>query len=141
MKALMLFLWGIVLFIFTCAADSSFWSKGAMPYFHLTPSPDFRNLLQMDIRYTEIFITRKIGHFVGFAIFGMLLYRINKSYIQSIVWSILFAVSTEIFQLYFGRDGRIYDMVNDSAGIVTGIILIAVVKRWNRAAGLQSRRR
>lgn len=55
MKAVMLFLWGIVLFIFTCAADSSFWSKGVMPYFHLTPGPDFRNLLQMDIRYTELF--------------------------------------------------------------------------------------
>ncbi|MNE90246.1 VanZ like family protein [compost metagenome] len=95
----------------------------------------------MDIKYTELFITRKIGHFVGFAIFAMLLYRINRSYIKSIVWSIAFAVSTEIFQLYFGRDGRIYDMVNDSAGIVTGIILIAVVKRWTGAAGLQARRR
>ncbi|WP_231574920.1 VanZ family protein [Paenibacillus sp. FSL R7-0273] len=137
----MLFLWGIVLFIFTCAADSSFWSKGVMPYFNLTPDPDFYNLLQMDIRYTKLFITRKIGHFVGFAIFGMLLYRINKSYIKSIVWSIVFAVSTEIFQLYFGRDGRIYDMVNDSAGIVAGMIVIAAFKRLTKTAGLEGRRR
>lgn len=140
MKAVMLLFWGIVLFIFTCAANSSFWSTGVLPYFHWTPSPDFYHLLEMDIYHTKAYIIRKIGHFSGFSIFGILLYHINKSYGKSIFWSVAYAVMTEIFQLYFGRDGRLYDMVIDSLGILTGMFLLALMKGWTRTSGLISRR-
>lgn len=140
MKAVMLLFWGIVLFIFTCAANSGFWSAGVLPYFHWTPSADYHHLLQMDLYHTKAYIIRKIGHFSGFSIFGILLYRINKSYGKSILLSVAFAISTEIFQLYFGRDGRLYDMVIDSAGILTGMILIALIKSLTRTSRLISRR-
>ncbi|QSF47347.1 VanZ family protein [Paenibacillus tianjinensis] len=140
MKAVMLFLLGIVLLIFTCAANSTFWSTGVLPYFHWTPSPDYHHLLVMDLYHTKAYIIRKIGHFSGFCIFGILLYRITRSYGKSIFWSIIFAVTTEIFQLYFGRDGRLYDMVIDSAGILTGMILLGLMKSWPRTSGLISRR-
>ena len=140
MKAAMLLVWGIVLFIFTCAANSSFWSTGVLPYFHWTPSPDYHHLLQMDLYYNKAYIIRKIGHFSGFSIFGILLYRINKSYGKSILMAVGFAIATEIFQLYFGRDGRLYDMVIDSCGILTGMVLIAWMKSWPRTNGLLSRR-
>lgn len=73
----------------------------------------------MDLHFSSPKYTlSKICHFLGFFIFDILLVRWLRRPVWTVVIAILFGVMTEIFQLYFGRDGRIYDMVIDSCGVV-----------------------
>jgi hypothetical protein len=129
MKVALVFGWGFILFIFTCAADSSFWSVGDLPYFHWITSPDFHELLVMDIKLTPQYIIRKIGHFTGFAILVMLVFWNSKRVGISLALSITYAIFTEILQLYFGRDGRLYDAGIDTAGVLFGVLLAIGIKR------------
>lgn len=122
--------WAVVLFVFTCAANSSFWATGDLPIFHWTHSPDYHELLRMDLKATYGFIFRKIGHFSCFGFLAVLIYYRNKSVSKSIMYAIAYAVLTEFLQLYFARDGRIYDMFIDSAGIVVAAILVQLTRVW-----------
>lgn len=130
MRTVLIIFWGIVLLVFTCASDSGFWVSGTIPTFHLSAPPDFHNLLTLDIRYTSTWIIRKIGHFSGFAILAVLLYRKNKSALKSILFSIGFALLTELLQLYFGRDGRLYDVAIDSAGVLLGAMAAQIIYKF-----------
>lgn len=132
MRIIILAIWGVALLVFTCAADSNFWVTGTLPTFRFAASPDFHNLLKLDWMNSPAYIIRKIGHFMGFLMFGVLLFTVLKKYIASILYSVAFAVSTEIFQLYFGRDGRLYDVVIDSAGIITGMLLMYACRGYKR---------
>ncbi|WP_371916312.1 VanZ family protein [Paenibacillus sp. FSL H8-0259] len=133
---LILLVWGMALLVFTCAADSNFWASGTIPYFRLSLSPNFHDLLKLDLTYTLGYIIRKIGHFTGFLIFGLLIFRIKKSFLISIIYSVIFAVSTEIVQLFFGRDGRLYDAVIDTAGILFGMIILYAYRTYIRSRRL-----
>jgi VanZ family protein len=42
---------------------------------------------------------------------------------SSLLVSILFALATEIIQLYLNRDGRLYDVLIDSAGALTPAVI------------------
>lgn len=126
----MLILWGIVLFIFTCATNSGFWLTGEIPFFHWLPNdPNYQDLFKLDLKLTFRYVFQKIGHFSGFAIFTVLLFRYNRSMRKSIIISVAYAVLTELLQLCFGRDGRLYDIVIDSAGILCGMFLVRIAKK------------
>lgn len=58
------------------------------------------------------------------------------NYRMCIAFSVTFAVLTEVIQLYFGRDGRLYDIVIDSLGILLGLVLVWFIRiksrnRWS----------
>lgn len=71
----------------------------------------------------------KPGHFVGFAIMNLLLYNLTRNYKIAITATVMFAISSEILQLFFGRDGRLYDVIIDSLGAVSDYYLL---KKFNR---------
>lgn len=127
MKTFVIIFWGVILFVFACASNSGFWVIGASPSFHWKASPDFNVMTKLDLIYNSGYIIRKIGHFLGFSILAFLIYSQNKSIMKSIIFSILYALLTEILQLYFGRDGRIYDVIIDSAGALFGMIVMRMI--------------
>ncbi|WP_151736527.1 VanZ family protein [Paenibacillus tengchongensis] len=129
MKFVFALVWGALLFVFTCAADSSFWSVPEIPYFQWTPYPDFRKMTVIDVMATSQFIIRKIGHCFGFTTFTMLIYWNIKSLKNSFILAVSYAALTEFMQLYFGRDGRIYDILIDSAGVVIGVLLSLSIRK------------
>lgn len=78
---------------------------------------------------------RKIAHFVEYAVLGILFFlyfaedRVGTLRKHSSKWALLFcfvsAVMDEFHQLYVpGRDGKIVDVLLDTAGSFTGILLI-----------------
>ncbi|MED1201776.1 VanZ family protein [Heyndrickxia acidicola] len=119
LKWAMILLWGLVLCIntFTENLESlmSFQSVG----FHWNWEPDYLSFFNMNDLTTidPDFILVKTGHFMGFAIMDLLIYNLTRSHKRSILFSMIFAFMTEFFQLFFGRDGRLYDMCIDSIGI------------------------
>ena len=133
MRIITLIIWATVLFVFTCVANSGFWLTDETPYFHWSASDVvYQDVFKVKLELSARFITQKIGHFIGFAIFVVLLFRFTRNAKRSIIISILYAVFTEILQLYFGRDGRIMDVVIDSAGILLGIYLVRIKIRLNQ---------
>jgi hypothetical protein len=126
MKKAMIFFWGVVLFIFTCAANSSFWETGSMPNFHFISLPNYNDIFIIDLKLTVAYVVRKIGHFSGFAFFAVFLWIQNKRFLKSVYYSIAYACITELLQLYFGRDGRLYDILIDTLGILFGLLVIKV---------------
>ena len=73
---------------------------------------------------------RKLAHFTEFMILGILVYLNSRDYTKknnvfySILFSVLYAVSDEIHQLFVdGRYCDIRDMGIDTAGALTGILL------------------
>lgn len=125
LKNFSLIIWLIFLLLFTCASNSGFWFRNEMPNFHLLLNPDFKDLFKLDFKSTSGYIFQKIGHFIGFSILSLLhFWRNSKNVRNSIIFSVVFAMLTEILQLFFGRDGRLYDILIDSIGILSGILLL-----------------
>jgi VanZ family protein len=132
LQSLLIISWGILLFVFTCASDSGFWISGTLPSFHWSASPDFNEMTNLDLKYSIGYLIRKAGHFSGFSILLVLFYSKCKNIGKSIVFSISYALLTELLQLYFGRDGRLYDVVIDSAGVLFGMIVMQMMYKLKR---------
>ncbi|WHY71982.1 VanZ family protein [Fictibacillus enclensis] len=97
--------------------------------FRLT-SPDFSHFFSFsDITLIHPnFILIKTGHFLGFAIMDLLLFAWLGKHGRAAVLSFGFAVFTEVMQLYFGRDGRLYDVIIDTMGIISVYVLLKSFK-------------
>ncbi|MCM2996618.1 MULTISPECIES: VanZ family protein [Paenibacillus] len=129
--------WAVCLFVFTCSFDFNALLHHHRADFRLNPSPDWSELLKLDLQWSsEAWINRKIGHFIGFFLLELLLSNLRGSKL-AVMTAILYAALTEVLQLYFFRSGRIYDIVNDTFGILCAylfcLMLQAYIKRTNRA--------
>ncbi len=89
------------------------------------------------------FILRKIAHITEYLILALLTLRALKNYdlkyfkqiFLALVFSLLYATSDEIHQLYvLGRQGSATDVLIDSMGITFGILIFAYFskKRYNK---------
>ncbi|SEC10847.1 VanZ family protein [Paenibacillus sp. GP183] len=117
MKLLTL-LWCMVIFICTCTLDQSALIHHLEIYFRLDPHPHFVELLRMDDMYlfSSNWYLYKAGHFTLFAILCALALGSFENRKNALIFAILVAFATEILQLFFSRDGRLYDVVIDSTG-------------------------
>ena len=88
--------------------------------FHLDPHPMWRSFFYMDF-YSHLdnrgWMITKFGHFVGFGILDVLITLSFRRHSFSSMLAFLFAVGTELLQIPFGRDGRLYDVYIDTFGI------------------------
>ncbi|KLT18608.1 membrane protein [Neobacillus vireti] len=98
--------------------------------FRWISKPDFLSFLNFN-DFTVIhpeFIKIKLGHFIGFAVLDFLLFNLIKRHKYSVCISIAFAFLTEILQLFFGRDGRLYDIMIDSLGVLSVFFILKRLK-------------
>ncbi len=96
-----------------------------------------------DIISSLQFIVRKTAHFSLYAILGILSFSHFATYgrltwalknVLSILVPVLYAISDEYHQTYIpGRSGEIRDVLIDSLGAVTGILLVLIVCRIFKA--------
>ncbi|WP_419881668.1 VanZ family protein [Peribacillus sp. B-H-3] len=130
-KILVIMAWGFVLCVNT-------WTKSLEQFldfkslgFTWNPSPDFVSFFyfyDLTLIHQDFFIV-KLGHFLGFAVMDLLLYWLFKNHKRAILISFAFAFFTEFFQLFFGRDGRLYDLGIDTLGILFVSFLLSVFGR------------
>lgn len=98
--------------------------------FDINTHPNFMDLFIVnDIYLSKVWWFFKGCHFVGFGIFDGLLYLLFRKKNLVLGISIAFAIFTEVLQLYFYRDGRIYDMVIDSLGALLMYGLLTVYSK------------
>ncbi|GMA56539.1 VanZ like protein [Alicyclobacillus sacchari] len=128
-RLLAVLLWMCVLAYGTCSNDPFHFYLSA---FHFHPHANFRDLLQLDFHFGSWkYTVSKLSHFFGFMIFEALLTRLLQRPRWSATIALVFGVGTELFQLYFGRDGRVYDMVIDALGVVVSYAF----QKWNKRKG------
>nr|WP_263324707.1 VanZ family protein [Neobacillus sp. Marseille-Q6967] len=128
MRLLLILLWAGAIFVFTC--NSSFhllvedgvvdfqWNES--PRFHQIFSP-FPSVLSMD------FLLQKIGHIIAFFILTILL-QTRFNIIPSLLTAFFYAAATEFLQLYFTRNGRLFDIGFDTAGIFLAVLIASIFK-------------
>lgn len=127
-------LWSVILVVLTCTSNLESLFYNHTVRFAFDPHPDFSQLFLFDL--TEIhpaWIIVKTGHFLGFGMIDVLAFYLIRKQKPAMLVAILFAVLTEILQLFFNRDGRLYDMMIDSAGVLLSYFAIRAVlylKNW-----------
>jgi VanZ family protein len=128
MRILLIILWAGLLFILTCTTSIELLFQQQRLLFQWNSSPSFSEFFSpLPSELSEAFITRKIGHSLSFFILTVLmLSRISLKY--AFVASLVIAAMTEILQLFFQRDGRLFDIGFDSLGIILAILLAGVIK-------------
>jgi VanZ family protein len=126
-RLLLVVIWAAIIFIFTCTERMEDIFEHLSIVFVLDAKPNFQELLfPLPSEIGPEFILRKMGHGLCFLIFTLLLARLYQNRLMSIGISLLYACATEFFQLYFSRDGRLFDVGFDSLGILTAIILLSI---------------
>ncbi|MFD0696481.1 VanZ family protein [Paenibacillus sp. GCM10027628] len=117
-RVLLVCLWFFVLVVLTCTVNLEALFYNHTIEFTFNLHPQLSELLKMDL--TQIhpkWVMVKFGHFLGFGMMDVLLFNLIRKQKPALFIAILLAVLTEICQLYFNRDGRLYDVAIDSAGI------------------------
>jgi VanZ family protein len=141
-RYLLVFLWFIVLSVLTCTTNLESFFQNYSIQFIFNPHPMYSNFFIFDIAQIHPrWMLVKFGHFVGFGMLDILILNLIKKHKTALCLAILFAASTEIFQLYFNRDGRMYDVIIDSLGAVlfyfAAHIIINLKKKLSSSGGNQ----
>src|SRR5690625_2970718 len=91
--------------------------------------------MEMNVFHSVI---RKCAHFFAYFMVGVLVanaLRIKWLYFVglSLFICVLYAISDEVHQLFIpGRSGEIKDVLIDSAGSITGIVVYILFEKWRK---------
>ncbi|MCS0654773.1 VanZ family protein [Cytobacillus firmus] len=130
-----LLFWCTVIFISTCSASLENYLEHGILHFNWNGNPSFADLFHaMPESPSLAFLLRKLGHAFVFFILTAALFLLKRNLTFSGLAAFSLAVSTEILQLFFSRDGRVFDVAFDSIGIVLALILLAVMLMLKKRA-------
>ncbi|RIW31857.1 VanZ family protein [Bacillus salacetis] len=132
MRLLVVFLYIGFLFIMTCTASFTDLIEHQQIRFLVTDQPDFWSFFEYrSFPYSDPgYISQKAGHALCFFMLAVLLKTLFHSFKAVITVSWVFALITEIAQMYFSRTGCLVDVMYDSGGIM----LFLMVHYLSRAA-------
>ena len=139
-KAGLLFVWMALIFFLSAQPgnDSLETSNKVAELFYsiyalIIPKEKLMDIAQFLNKYIEII--RAFAHYTEFLILGVLTYITFKDYfkeknllIYSLLFSILYAITDEIHQLFVvNRYCSVNDMFVDALGCITGVLLIHLI--------------
>jgi len=129
-RFLLVLIWGMILGVHTWTDNLDALLRLQSIGFKWVPHPNFLDFFNLNdiTKIHHYFLIVKTGHFIGFALFDFLLFNWKRNHKWSLLISFLFALLTEILQLFFGRDGRLYDVVIDTSGAFTVYYMIKTKK-------------
>jgi VanZ family protein len=122
MRGLVLLLWASAIFILTCTASfTGFLATGEIR-FVWDGQPNFSELLSpWPPDLNSSFLFQKSGHVFAFFILTALLQTKFQSKRFILFLAVSYASLTEILQLFFSRDGRLFDIGIDLIGILIAL--------------------
>ncbi|MEH7886709.1 VanZ family protein [Bacillus sp. JJ1609] len=127
-QSLLLAFWTMAVLLMTCTTGFELENNMLQLYFSWTSKPEFEDLfLRLPIELTEPFILQKVGHLFAFVILGFLL-KMQTSTDKTILFSLCFAMLTEVLQLYLSRGGRLFDVAFDLIGAAIGIGSVSLLQ-------------
>ncbi|MCM3088657.1 VanZ family protein [Bhargavaea ginsengi] len=128
-------LWAAFIVIATCTSDPHAFLYERAVSFHLDFLPNFHDLLILsDIHLqSNFYLIQKTGHLLSFGVLYGLLVTWIKRPGQAFVLCGLFALFTEVLQLFFLRSGRLFDVGIDLLGIFLAYQLCIMYMNRQRA--------
>ncbi|MFZ7942062.1 MULTISPECIES: VanZ family protein [Bacillaceae] len=122
MRGLLILVWGVVIFIFTCTASFHSLIEFGVIGFEWDSRPHFAELLfPLPAALSGHFLLQKLGHLTAFFIFTFLLHTKFQSRMLALIIATSYAALTEFLQLYFTRDGRLFDIGIDGIGVLLAV--------------------
>ena len=140
-KIILVILWMSLIFFFSNqkANDSTKLSDGLiLKTVRIIEKINHKTYSDEEILKKFVKPVRKLAHFTIYFILGILVYLLMKEYnikniiIISLLICIIYSITDEIHQLFvIGRTGKVLDVIIDSVGSYTGIILIKFLNKKN----------
>ena len=124
---MLIFLWMVAIFIFTCTASFHELMFYGVVRFQWDGHPPFSEFLS-PYNLTKAVLLQKFGHIVVFQILTLLLLMKFKAKFTGLIISASFATLTEILQLYFTRGGRILDIGFDLIGVFIALSIVSLFR-------------
>lgn len=122
MRGLFTLLWAVAIFILTCTASFTGFLENGEVRFVWDGHPSFAKLLSpLPLHLSSGFLLQKCGHVFAFLILTFLLQTKYHSKRFIVVLAVSYASLTEFLQLYFSRDGRLFDIGIDLIGILIAL--------------------
>jgi hypothetical protein len=122
MRGLFTLLWAAGIFILTCTASFTGFLENGEVRFVWDGQPSFAELLSpLPLDLSSGFLLQKCGHVFAFFILSVLLQTKFHSKRFILFLAVSYASLTEFLQLYFSRDGRLFDIGIDLIGILIAL--------------------
>lgn len=118
-RFILMVLWAGAILILTCASNFSGVLQGDAIEFQIIQHPKLGQLSLLPHVITEGYIIQKSGHVLSFYLLALI---VPFTPYKTRFYLILFALLTELLQLYFGRSGRFIDVGYDTIGIFVGLL-------------------
>lgn len=118
-------IWSLIILVATCTNDAAAFLFDQKIGFSFNLTPDFTEFLRFDdIDFSYSFYAiQKTGHFLSFALLYVLVLIWLKKRETAFMVTAAFGLFTEILQLFFERDGRLFDAGIDILGILLAYIV------------------
>ncbi|CAM3229855.1 VanZ family protein [Filibacter tadaridae] len=122
---LLIFICTAFILVATCTSNAHDFLYHQIVNFTFVSAPSFSDLLIVsDINLTsEFYLIQKMGHLASFGLLYFFLFSWIKKPGTAFLYCGLFACSTEVLQLYFKRNGRLFDVGIDLAGICIAYLI------------------
>ena len=122
---LLTFVCAAFILVATCTSNAHDFLYLHIINFTFDSTPSFSDLFIMsDIHLTsEFYLIQKIGHMTAFGLLYFFLFNWIKKAGTAFFFCGLFALCTEVLQLYFRRNGRLFDVGIDLVGIFLAYLL------------------
>ncbi|WP_245894444.1 VanZ family protein [Planomicrobium soli] len=117
-----------------CTVDAYAFLVYRVIEFEFDPQPSFSELIIFsDIDFLDSFyFIQKTGHFISFGLLYVFVLNWLNNWKQALIICAVFAVSSEVLQLYFQRNGRLFDAFIDLCGIFLAYSICRYLKNIKR---------
>lgn len=119
-------LWAAGILVVMCTSSAEAFMYEQTLNYKLNFNPDFFDFFRTsDIALTESFyLLQKAGHILSFGVLYILVFNWLHNHYKSFGICVLFALCSEVLQLFFERNGRLFDVSVDLIGIFLAYIII-----------------
>jgi len=126
---LLTMLWAVVIVVAACTSDAHAFLYEQVIGISFETAPNYGDLLIVsDIHLTkEFYLIQKTGHMFTFGVMYFFHLLWMKKSGTAFVLTGIFAGFSEVLQLYFNRNGRLFDIGVDLVGIVVAYFICKAV--------------
>jgi len=122
----LLSIWIIIIFILTCTKDVYRLMEGEVA-FVIAQNPHWSDLFTLD-PWRDISWIEFVGHFFMFFIVTGLLIAVLHRVLSAVLIAFLFGIVTELVQPFFSRGAEGIDLLANTVGIISCVILYGGLK-------------
>lgn len=129
MKIILVILCAGAIFLCTCTESLMELKNTYSASFVWNDNPNLNEIFSAFPAETgDLFWKQKMLHIVAFFILTFLLVSVTSSLKISVILAVMYALLTEVLQLFFNRGGRIFDVGFDSLGIIAALLFIGIIR-------------